>query len=409
MPQAFSSSGARRHLALRSRPIAWTKVLLCVVAAFTLSGHAQGQSVSNGRTLYSTPLVTGQLSCSNAQCHANDPTTNQNRIRNGANSPATIENAINSGVSDMAFLRGRLTASQLADLAAYIANPRATNTAPVATLSSTTLGFGSVNTGSTSSEQTITLSNTGAANLQLSAISVSGTEFALVGGTCTATTALAVSASCTVILTFAPTAVGVRSATLTINHNATVSTSTVSLAGTGVAATPPTTTTPIVEYYFPALDYYFITSRANDIALLDTLAAWLRTGKSFKVYVNAQPGSSAINRYYFDQVAVNNSRGSHFYTLVQPEKDLLASLNPSNSQAPRLPYNEGVDSFAFAPVVEGVGGSCAAGLTPVYRIFRGQAKFPDNPNHRFTTDPAIYNTFVALGWDGEGVKFCVPS
>jgi hypothetical protein len=44
----------------------------------------------------------------------------------------------------------------------------------------------------------------------------------------------------------------------------------------------------------------------------------------------------------------------------------------------------------------------------VFRIFRGQARFPDNPNHRFTTDPAIYNAFVAQGWDGEGVKFCVP-
>ncbi len=382
---------------------------LAFSALSTFSSVAHAQSVSNGRALYTAILVSGQLSCGNAQCHANDPTTNQNRIRNGANTPGAIDAAINGGVSDMAFLRGRLTASQLADLAAYIANPRATNTAPVATLSSTTIGFGSVNVGTTSNPQTITLSNTGAAPLQLSAISVSNTEFAVTGGTCTPTTTLAVSANCMIDLTFTPAAVGVRSATLTINHNATVSSSTVSLAGTGVTPTQPPATTPVIEYYYAALDYYFITSRGNDIALLDTLAAWQRTGKSFKVYVGAQPGSSAINRYYFDQVAVKNSRGSHFYTLVQAEKDLLASLNPSNSQAPRLPYNEGVDSFAFAPVVEGVGGSCAAGLTAVYRIFRGQSKFPDNPNHRFTTDSAIYNAFVALGWDGEGVKFCVPN
>lgn len=386
-----------------------TFVALLATLAFTaLSGFAQAQSVAAGRALYTTPQVQGQFSCANAQCHANDPTTNQNRIKNGANNPTAIEDAINGGVSDMAFLRGLLTTSQLADLAAYIANPRATNTAPVATLSSTILGFGSVNTGSTSGLQTITLSNTGAAPLQLAAISVSSSEFALAGGTCTPTTTLAVSANCTISLTFTPAAAGVRSAALTINHNATVSTSTVSLAGTGVAP-PSAATTPMVEYYFPALDYYFITSRVSDIALLDSLAAWQRTGKSFNVYINVQPGSSAINRYYFDQVAVKNSRGSHFYTLVQTEKDLLASLNPSNSQAPRLPYNEGVDSFAFAPVMEGVGGSCAAGLTPVFRIFRGQTKFPDNPNHRFTTDTAIYNSFVALGWDGEGVKFCVPN
>jgi hypothetical protein len=384
-----------------------TTLALTAVAAFSTVSHAQ--SATNGRSLYTAIIVTGEMSCANAQCHGNDPSINQSRIKNGANNPAAITAAINGGVTTMEFLRGKLTTAQLSDLATYIANPRAVNTAPIASLSGTTLGFGLVATGSTSAALTITLTNTGAATLQLSAITVSSSEFTHSGGTCTPTTALAVSANCTIDTTFTPAATGVRSATLAITHNATVGTSTVSLAGTGVAPVVTATTTPMIEYYFAALDYYFITSRANDIALLDTLAAWQRTGRSFKVYVGAQPGSSAINRYYFDQVAVKNSRGSHFYTLVQTEKDLLASLNPSNSQAPRLPYNEGVDSFAFAPVVEGVGGSCASGLIPVFRVFRGQTRFPDNPNHRFTTDSAIYNAFVALGWDGEGVKFCVPN
>jgi hypothetical protein len=386
----------------------WLHCFVVALAASLLAGHAHAQSAANGRVIYTTPQVSGQLSCSNAQCHFNDPNANQNRIKNGANNPGAILAAINGGVSDMSFLKDKLSSTQLADLAAYIANPGSTNTQPVATLSSTTLGFGSVNTGSTSGQQTITLTNTGAATLQLAAISISSNEFARVGGTCAPTTALAVNANCTMNLTFTPATTGVRSATLTITHNAAVSTSTVSLAGTGVAPTSPTTTA-MVEYYFAALDYYFITSRGSDIALLDTLSAWQRTGKSFKVYTDAQPGSSAINRYYFDQVAVNHSRGSHFYTLVQLEKDLLAGQNPTNSQTPRLPYNEGVDSYAVAPLVEGVGGSCAAGLTPVYRVFRGQIRFPDNPNHRFTTDTAIYNSFVALGWDGEGVKFCAPN
>lgn len=382
--------------------------LTLTVALAALSNSAQAQSVTNGRALYITPQVSGQLSCANAQCHGSDPTVNQNRIRNGANNASAIAGAINGGVSTMAFLRNKLSNSQLSDLAAYIANPSATNTAPVATLSTTNVGFGSVNTGATSAVQTITLSNTGAATLQLSSISISTTEFARVGGSCTGTTALAVSASCTMNLSFTPANVGVRFATLTVNHNATVATSSVSLAGTGVAPTA-TATTPMVEYYYPALDYYFITSRGNEMAILDALATWQRTGKSFNVYTNTQPGASAINRYYFDQIAVNNSRGSHFYTLVQGEKDILVGLNPTNSAAPRLPYNEGVDSYAIAPAVVGVGGSCDAGLTPVYRIFRGQAKFPDNPNHRFTTDTTVYNAFVALGWDGEGVKFCVPN
>ena len=156
---------------------------LATIVLTALSGFAHAQSVANGRTLYITPQVSGQLSCASAQCHASNPTVNQNQIRNGANNPAAIAAAINGGVAQMAFLRGQLTSTQLSDLAAYIANPSATNTAPVATLSSATLGFGSVNTGSTSSLQTISLSNTGAATLQLSAININNSEFARVGGT----------------------------------------------------------------------------------------------------------------------------------------------------------------------------------------------------------------------------------
>ena len=87
----------------------------------------------------------------------------------------------------------------------------------------------------------------------------------------------------------------------------------------------------------------------------------------------------------------------------------LTSLNPSNNPAPKLPVSEGIDSYAYLPAVEGVGGSCPAGLTPVFRVFRGNVRFPDDPNHRFTTSTAIYNDFVSKGWDGEGVKFCVPA
>ena len=386
----------------------WATLALTLAA---LSAQARAQNASDGKTIYSTAQVTGEKSCGAGTCHGPDPATNQNAIKNGANNPSKISAAISGEVSvpDMRFLSGVLSSSMLADLAAYIANPNASNTLPVASLSSTTLGFGSIDTGRTSATQTVTVSNTGAATLQLTTITLSSAEFARVSGTCTVPSSLAIAASCTISITFSPASTGVRSATLSLGHNASGGSSVVSLAGTGMTPGNSAATTPMIEYYYAALDYYFITSHTGDIAFLDPLAAWKRTGKSFNVYLNEQPGSKGINRYYFDQIAVNKSRGSHFYTLVQAEKDALATLNPINSQAPRLPYNEDVDSYAFAPLIEGVGGSCASGLTPVYRIFRGAARFPDNPNHRFTTDTAVYNSFVALGWDGEGVKFCVPN
>ena len=164
----------------------------------------------------------------------------------------------------------------------------------------------------------------------------------------------------------------------------------------------------MTEYLYVPLGYYFLTSRDNEKQILDSTAGWSRTGNSFSVLANDDPGSKGITRYYFDQVALSNSRGSHFYTLVTSEKNTLQTLNPTNAQLPRKPYNEGIDAFAYLPAVEGIGGRCAAGLQPLYRAFRGPARFPDDANHRFTTDIALYNVLVGLGWDGEGVKACLP-
>ncbi|MEO7253043.1 MAG: hypothetical protein ABIZ64_02265 [Casimicrobium sp.] len=166
----------------------------------------------------------------------------------------------------------------------------------------------------------------------------------------------------------------------------------------------------MAEYRHAALDYYFITSRYQEKLLLKAVAPEMQpTTRSFAVNPSGfQAGGKSITRFYFDAVAKGGARGSHFYTLVDSERTALIGLNPSNAAAPRVPYNEGVDSFAFAPAVEGVGGSCAAGQTAVYRAFRGNARFPDDSNHRFTTDLALYDSLVSAGWDGEGVKMCAP-
>ena len=185
----------------------------------------------------------------------------------------------------------------------------------------------------------------------------------------------------------------------------------ISFVITGLKETAVDTTakTRMVEYLYPSLGYYFLTSRANEIALLDTVPAFTRTGETIPVFVNRAAGTQPITRFYFNKIALSGSRDGHFYTLVDGEVAALTSLNPSNNPAPRLPVSEGIDSYAYLPAVEGVGGSCAAGLTAVYRVFRGNVRFPDDPNHRFTTSTAIYNDFVSKGWDGEGVKFCVPA
>jgi Repeat of unknown function (DUF5648) len=154
--------------------------------------------------------------------------------------------------------------------------------------------------------------------------------------------------------------------------------------------------------------YYFVTSRDAEKAVLDAATGWARTGLSFSTLTASAFGTGGISRYYFDQVAKGKSRGSHFYTVLDGEKKLLTSSNPTNAQGPGKAYNEGVDSYVFFPLTEGVGGACVTGQTPVYRAFRGNANFPDDANHRYTTDVTVYNGLVSAGWDGEGVKFCSP-
>ncbi len=262
--------------------------------------------------------------------------------------------------------------------------------------------------GTATDVQSVAVANDGGAPLTIGSIDIApaASAFLLAGGSCRNGVVVAAGGSCNILVQALPTSIGPFDGQLVIAHSAG---SNVSVALSGEALSEPQQTRLMVEYRYSPLDYYFVTSRSSDMTLLDAISGWGRTGQSFNVLVTDAPELRGISRYYFDQVARGGQRGSHFYTLVDSEKTLLAGLNPNNLQAPRLPYNEGVDSYAFAPLVEGVGGSCTAGQTPVYRLFRGNVKFPDDPNHRFTTSLAIYNQFVGLGWDGEGVKFCVPA
>ncbi len=101
---------------------------------------------------------------------------------------------------------------------------------PVVKLSATSLTFATTVLNTTTAAKTITLTNTGTATLNIASIAVTG-DFAKSATTCGAT--VAVSASCTVSITFKPTAIGTRTGTLSFTDNATNSPQNVSLTGTG--------------------------------------------------------------------------------------------------------------------------------------------------------------------------------
>ena len=105
---------------------------------------------------------------------------------------------------------------------------------PVASLSPAKLSFASQNVGSTSAAQTLTLSNSGTAALNIGRIAAAG-DFAQTN-TCGAS--VAIGASCTISVTFTPTAGGTRNGTVAILDNAAGSTQSATLTGVGVALAP---------------------------------------------------------------------------------------------------------------------------------------------------------------------------
>ena len=324
------------------------------------------------------------------------------------------ESAVMSGPNaapDVSTSYTGLAALQADDVAGCVALYGASDAAPGAPTASASVSavtFANTAVGSSITGPAVTLTNTGSAALVVNYAVVSGSDFLLASTTCSAGASLSPGAACTATARFTPAATGTRSGTITFGHNATPATTSVALAGNGVAAqTILPATRAMVEYRYAPLDYYFITSRDADKATLDATSGFARTGASFLVFAQAQGTLRPITRFYFDRIALGNTRGSHFYTLLFSDLQSLAQQNPRGSSASGLAQNEGVDSYAYAPLVAGVGGSCESGQQPVYRLFRGTARFPDNPNHRFTTSVATYNSFVALGWDGEGVNFCV--
>jgi hypothetical protein len=108
--------------------------------------------------------------------------------------------------------------------------------APVVSLAPSALTFRSQTLATSSPTQSISLSNTGGGPLVLGSVDIDGPDAADFSQTNDCPASLNAGASCSVAVTFTPSAEGPRSATLTLNDNADDSPQAVSLFGAGVAA-----------------------------------------------------------------------------------------------------------------------------------------------------------------------------
>ncbi|MFZ1084780.1 MAG: choice-of-anchor D domain-containing protein, partial [Terracidiphilus sp.] len=129
--------------------------------------------------------------------------------------------------------------------------PAASTSGPAATISPASLSFASTLVGASSAAQTVTLTNSGTNTLTISGITLTGANTAAGATisipftqTSTCGAALAANASCTVSVTFKPTAIGAATATLTFADNAPSATQSVALTGYGATSGPSATLSP---------------------------------------------------------------------------------------------------------------------------------------------------------------------
>jgi hypothetical protein len=154
-----------------------------------------------------------------------------------------------------------------------------------------------------------------------------------------------------------------------------------------------------VEYFHGGFGHYFITSYANEIALLDAGAfggVWTRTGQTIPVWTAAGAGTQETCRFFTEAYA---PRSSHFYT---PYPGECAGLQQGTTWR--------FEGVAFHLKVDALG-NCPAGSGPLYRLYNNQRS--GAPNHRYTTSRVIFDQMVAQGWTAEGagvqtVFACVP-
>jgi N-acetylneuraminic acid mutarotase len=117
------------------------------------------------------------------------------------------------------FINNGSTDSYLSFDDLWLYNPPASASAPQAVLTPLQLSF-STPTGVTAPAQTVTLSNFGAAALTIGNIAIGGANASAFNEYNTCGTSLAPGASCTITVSFAPSASGFNAATLTVTDNA---------------------------------------------------------------------------------------------------------------------------------------------------------------------------------------------
>ncbi|MFI5736402.1 choice-of-anchor D domain-containing protein [Kribbella sp. NPDC051587] len=156
-----------------------------------------------------------------------------NSTATGTQAPGPIYNCgVGFTLTDGGGNSGIFAPAQCSNITSPTFPPYLPDNGSAISVSPSAVGFGSVATGTTSAPQAVTVTNSGTAAAPVGSIAVTGDY----GQTNNCGTSIAAGGSCTVNVTFSPTAAGTRAGNLTVTSAGV--TSTVPLSGTGVAPGP---------------------------------------------------------------------------------------------------------------------------------------------------------------------------
>ena len=153
---------------------------------------------------------------------------------------------------------------------------------PVLNAAPASLSFAGTDVGSSSAAQAVTVTNSGTAAASVSGVTATG-DYSQTNNC----SSVATGSSCTVNVTFKPTASGTRTGTLTVTSNANNSPATVSLTGSGIGATTNLALGATMTASGSAQSY--VPSNTNDG---NTSTYWESTNNAFPQWLEADLGSA---------------------------------------------------------------------------------------------------------------------
>ena len=263
---------------------------------------------------------------------------------------------------------------------------------PIALLSPTSLSFGSLSIGQTSSAQTLTITSSGGQALSLNTLAMTGAnpgDFAIVSDTCHVPTALQPGQSCSALVSFTPSAPGSRTAALTITDNASPTMESAQLSGSGLAPAPAVTLVPgSLDFGSPTVGS--ATSMTVTITNAGTAALHI---------TNVALAGANTNDFSFSDPACNSAIPVNTScTMTVTFKPLAAGLRTASvmltDDAPDSPQAISLKGNAVAPPSSGV---TVTPSNPDFGTITQGTSAPINITVKNTGTAALHITGTALG------------